>query len=80
MKLLLVELLGEFHDEQKVEVILESDNVHQMQGMGLDIARKRGVAEAAWVDWSPPTMGDRKLREPSKFLLEISEKEFLIIQ
>ena len=79
MKLLLVKLLGEFHDEEKIEVISDKNDILRLKEVGLGFARERGVHDAKWANWSLPAMGYHKLKEPSKFLLELSETEFLVI-
>lgn len=80
MKLLLVKILGKFHDEEHVEVISKASDIHRLKEMGSEIARERRVESIKWTDWSPPTMGDDKLKEPCKLILKLSENELLVIR
>lgn len=80
MKLLLVKMLGKFSDEEHVEVISEANDIYRLKEIGSEVARQRRVKSIQWSDWSPPTMGDDKLKDPSKLLLKVSENEFLVIR
>ena len=62
-------------------LIEESDSLTHLKTVGLERVSNSNKKTSEWLDCSPPTMGDNKLKDREiRLTLQISEHQYLVVQ
>jgi hypothetical protein len=74
-----VSYINDLLDEERKEHLLESDVLSVLETHALEYAKNKSVSNLKWDLLGLPTMGDNKLNRDPKKRLNISDKEYLLI-